>query len=108
MDVDSEDSEEVLLLGELEIEDLPEVGLPDMAVADDALNQLLHSGFDNDILLPQDDFFAGLTAAVTGQSIQDVLNTMVIEEDVDLIESDELSHLSTEMKMILEELFTEI
>ena len=108
VDVDSEDSEEVLLLGELEIEDLPEVGLPDMAVADDALNQLLHSGFDNDILLPQDDFFAGLTAAVTGQSIQDVLNTMVIEEDVDLIESDELSHLSTEMKMILEELFTEI
>ena len=108
LDVESEESEEVLLLGDSEVEELPEVELPDMGVADDALNQLLHSGFDNDILLPQDDFFAGLTAAVTGQSIQDVLNTMVIDDMGETVETDELSHLSNEMRMVLEELFSEI
>ena len=108
LDVESEESEEVLLLGDGEVEELPEVELPDMGVADDALNQLLHSGFDNDILLPQDDFFAGLTAAVTGQSIQDVLNTMVIDDMGKTVEVNDLSHLSNEMRMVLEELFSKI
>ena len=63
---------------------------PDLDKANDALSQLLNSGFDTDILLPQDDF-AGLTAAATGQSLQDVLNTIEIQE-VD--NDDDLSKLS--------------
>ena len=63
------------------------------------------SGFETDILLPQDDFFAGLTAAVTGQSLQEVMNTIEIEE---VENDDDLFKLSKEMRMVLEELFTEI
>jgi len=103
---DDDMSDEVFVLGETSSV-VEAVEPADVNEANDALSQLLHSGFDNDILLPQDDFFAGLTAAVTGQSLQSVLNEMTIaeiEEDAD----SELSKLSPEMRMVLEELFAEI
>ena len=103
---DDDQSDEVFVLGETSSV-LETVEPADVNEANDALSQLLHSGFDNDILLPQDDFFVGLTAAVTGQSLQSVLNEMTIaeiEEDAD----SELSKLSSEMRMVLEELFAEM
>lgn len=103
---DDDDSEEVFVLGETSTV-VETVEPADLNEANDALSQLLHSGFDNDILLPQDDFFAGLTAAVTGQSIQDILNEMTIAELEEDAEG-ELSKLSPEMRMVLEELFAEI
>ena len=98
------EEEEVFELGE-PAEPPLEVQEPDLNKANDALSQLLNSGFDTDILLPQDDFFAGLTAAATGQSIQEVLNTIEIEE---VENDDDLTKLSKEMRMVLEELFTEL
>ena len=113
-DSDTESSEEIVLdlTDEDDVFELGEASpvqdavVPaDLSLANDALSQVLSSGFDADILLPQDDFFAGLTAAVTGQSIQDVLNEIELVETVD---DDELSKLSQEMRMVLDELFTEI
>jgi len=113
-DNDAESSEEIVLdlMGDDEVFELGDVSpiqeavVPaDLSMANDALSQVLSSGFDADILLPQDDFFAGLTAAVTGQSIQDVMNEI---ELVDIGDDDELSKLSQEMRMVLDELFTEI
>ena len=98
------EEEEVFELGE-PADEAPEVHEPDLNMANDALSQLLNSGFDTDILLPQDDFFAGLTAAATGQSLQEVLNTIEVQE---VENDDDLSKLSREMRLVLEELFTEM
>ena len=73
------EEEDVFELGET-VSEHTEVVQADMTEANDALSQLLSSGFETDILLPQDDFFAGLTVTVTGQSLQEVLNTIEIEE----------------------------
>ena len=98
------EEEEVFELGE-SVSQPEEVQEADLEKANDALNQLLNSGYDTDFLLPQDDFFAGLTAAATGQSLQEVLNTIEIQETDN---DDDLSKLSREMRMVLEELFTEL
>ena len=98
------EEEDVFELGET-VSEHTEVVQADMTEANDALSQLLSSLFETDILLTQDDIFAGLTSSVTGQSLQEVLNTIEIEE---VKNDDDLSKLSKEMRMVLEELFTEL
>ena len=44
-----------------------EVGSSDIEVVEDLLDQVLHSGFDNDLHLPEDDFFSTLRTAITGK-----------------------------------------
>ena len=76
-----------------------------LEAATDALDKLLGTTESHDFLLPQDDFFAGLTVAVTGQSLQDVLNqSIVLDENA----SEDVQSLSPEMRLILEELFQEL
>ena len=97
-----EQPEEVFVLGN-DDKGGPEGG--NLIQANEALDNLLFSGSKQEIFVPQDDFFAGLTAAVTGRSIQDIL--IQSETPAENIEDDFL-HLSKEMRLVLDELFQDI
>jgi hypothetical protein len=92
------------VLGTAPEEPEPVIG-GNLDAATDALDKLLGTTESHDFLLPQDDFFAGLTAAVTGQSLQDILNESIVMDET---ASEDVQSLSPEMRLILEELFQEL
>ena len=71
---------------------------------EDLLDQILFGGFEEQLDIPDDDFFHGLTAIMTGKvpvsaSLQHQETQIVVEQD------DKLEGLSREMLQVLEELF---
>lgn len=75
----------------------------DKKQAEDILDQVLHSGFHNDFFLPTDDFFSGLTQAVTGKAVERIISIESLDE-----KDHALATLSPQMLAILDELFQEI
>ena len=100
---------------ELVLEPTPEVSAPKVttpskalepSAVNDLLDKLLFSGFEEHIEIPEDDFFHGLTAIVTGKAS----NTKAVEQEdaqiiIELEEREDLKGLSSEMQKILVELF---
>ena len=80
------------------------VSTVDHSIATDLLDQILFSGFEQQLDIPEDDFFHGLTAIVTGK-IPATSPLQYQEAEIIIEQDDKLEGISREMLQVLEELF---